>query len=66
MPLPAYEFTVVVQRRAVATAGRIRSRQVGGHAAPPSLAWPLPDAVISATSWLTLRRDRPNRSAMAR
>ena len=33
--------------------------------APPG-RWPLPDAVTSATSWLTLRRDRPNRPAMGR
>ena len=36
------------------------------HAASLSGRWPLPDAVTWATSWLTLRRDRPNRSAMAR
>ena len=36
------------------------------HAASLSGRWPLPDAVTWVTSWLTLRRDRPNRSAMAR
>ena len=38
------------------------------HAHPASLLgrWPLPDAVIWATIWLTRRRDRPNRLAMAR
>src|SRR6202035_2991026 len=36
------------------------------HAASLSGWWPLPDAVTWVTSWLTLRRDRPNRPAMAR
>ena len=36
------------------------------HAASLPGRWPLPDAVTWTTSWLTRRRDRPNRSAMAR
>lgn len=36
------------------------------HATSLSGRWPLPDTVTWATSWLTLRRDRPNRSAIAR
>src|SRR5260370_21209160 len=36
------------------------------HAASLSRRWPLPDAVTWVTSWPTRRRDRPNRSAMAR
>src|SRR3984893_3573936 len=36
------------------------------HAASLSGWWPLPDAVTWVTSWLTLRRDKPNRQAMAR
>jgi hypothetical protein len=35
------------------------------HAALPRRS-PLPSPVASAMSWLILRRDRPNRSAMAR
>ena len=36
------------------------------HATSFSGIWPLPDTVTWVTSWPTLRRDRPNRSAMAR
>jgi hypothetical protein len=36
------------------------------HTAFPANRWPLLSIVTSAMSWLTLRRDRPNRSAMAR
>src|SRR5436189_6135284 len=40
--------------------------RLNAHAASLSGWWPLPDAVTWAMSWLTLRRDSPNRSAMAR
>jgi hypothetical protein len=39
---------------------------VHAHAAFPASAWPSLSTVTLVMSWLTLRRDRPNRSAMAR
>ena len=39
---------------------------VHDHAAFPAGACPLASTLTAVMSWLTLRRDRPNRSAMAR
>ncbi len=39
---------------------------VHAHAPVPATRWPLLSTLTLVMSWLTLRRDRPNRSAMAR
>ena len=46
-PLSPHQFAVVVQRRTLPAAGRIRSRQVCVQDSSPSLRWPLSATVVS-------------------